>query len=239
MKHALTILFFTLLASPAAAQTEEERTLNELLAVENVRSNPLQGTSLVIGLDSSGDSTPLARRMFANLLARQGLRLKESELASKSVAAVLVTADLPAFARPGNRLDVTVSTIGDAKSLRGGTLLFVPLRGADGETYATAQGSVTTGAFSFGGANATSSANHPTVGRVPLGAHVERAVPTQLLDRGGVLRLSLKDPDYETARRIAQVIDSRFKGAVQRVGGGNLELRVPLGRRKSVIAFID
>lgn len=234
--RALCVLL-VLLVAPAAAK-EQTYTLRELISVENVRSNPLQGTGLVVGLDGSGDGTPLARRMISNMLARQGLQLKEGDFGAKSIAAVQVTTHLPAFARPGNRIDVTVSTIGDAKSLQGGTLLLTALKGADGKVYATAQGSVTTGAYIFGGANASTQKNHPTVGRVPRGAHIEASVPTRLLTSAGLLRLALKDAGYETARRIAAAINKRFPKSVKRVGGGSLDVRVPLGQRRKLVAFI-
>lgn len=190
--------------------------VKDLTRVEGVRSNPLIGYGLVVGLQGTGDGTQaqFTIQSLANLLRRSGVTIPQGSIRVKNVAAVMVTADLPPFARPSQRLDVLVSSIGDAKSLQGGTLLMTPLQGPDGNTYALAQGPVSLGGgFSGGGGGNNVVRNHPTAGRIAAGASVERQVPLSLqaFER---FRLLLDDPDFATANRIAAALNADLGGAV-------------------------
>ncbi|MGI4945297.1 MAG: flagellar basal body P-ring protein FlgI [Janthinobacterium lividum] len=217
--HALPLRFILLLvlallaaAPPAAAQVR----IKDITDVEGVRDNQLVGYGLVVGLNGTGDrldSAVFTRQSLIGMLERLGVntRDQEAKLQTKNVAAVMVTANLPSFARSGSRIDVTVSALGDAKDLSGGTLLVTPLLGADGEVYAVAQGALATGAISAKGAGASVTRNVPTSARIANGATVEREVPFQLASKTS-LRLGLRNPDLTTARRIADAINGRIPG---------------------------
>ncbi|MFM7416232.1 MAG: flagellar basal body P-ring protein FlgI [Alphaproteobacteria bacterium] len=196
------------LAPPATAQIR----IKDIVDMEGVRDNQLVGYGLVIGLNGTGDrlrSAVFTRQSLVGMLERLGVNTRdfERQLDTKNVAAVMVTANLPAFAKPGSRIDVAVSALGDATNLTGGTLLVTPLLGADGEVYAVAQGALATGAIAARGAAASVTRGVPTAGRISNGAIVEREVPFTLANRDRV-RLSLKNPDLTTARRIATAINN-------------------------------
>jgi flagellar P-ring protein precursor FlgI len=196
------------IAPPAAAQIR----IKDIVDMEGVRDNQLVGYGLVIGLNGTGDrlrSSVFTRQSLVGMLERLGVNSRdfERQLDTKNIAAVMVTANLPAFAKPGSRIDVAVSALGDATNLTGGTLLVTPLLGADGEVYAVAQGALATGAISAKGAAASVTRGVPTAGRISNGAIVEREVPFTLANRDRV-RLSLKNPDLTTARRIATAINN-------------------------------
>ena len=198
------------------AATEERHVLvRDITTIEGVRENPLVGYSIVIGLHGTGDKqqTFFTVQTLASTLARMGVEIPASVLQStvqvKNVAAVFVTASLPAFARSGMALDVTVSSIGDAKSLEGGVLLLTPLRGPDGQVYASAQGPLTLGGYSAGGSSNSKVLNHPTVGRVPNGGTVERNMIVDLT-RMTTVSLMLREPDFTTAHDIASAINHQF-----------------------------
>lgn len=188
--------------------------LKDIADVEGVRDNQLIGYGLVVGLDGTGDKRGAAftPQSMSNLLERLGVRVDAKELNLANAAAVVVTAALPPFARPGSRVDVTLSSIGDAKTLQGGTLLMTPLKGADGQVYAVAQGSVSVGGFSVAEGGDSAKKNHPTVGRVPMGGVIERAINFDLFGHGQV-RIVLREPDFITVTRVAEAIN-------QFVGGG-------------------
>src|SRR5450830_1036140 len=204
-----------LTASLLGAGTAQASRIKEVAAVEGVRSNQLTGFGLVVGLDGTGDQTtqmPYTSQGMTNYLKQLGITLPAASIAAlqlKNVAAVLVTAQLPAFARPGQALDVNVSSMGNSKSLKGGMLIATPLKGADGEVYAMAQGNlIVAGAgASSGGSKVT--VNHLSVGRIPDGAQVERSVPTALLE-GSSISLSLNASDFQTARKVAQLLNGKF-----------------------------
>jgi flagellar P-ring protein precursor FlgI len=179
--------------------------------LEGVRSNQLLGYGLVVGLDGTGDKdqTKFTVQALTNLMHRQGINVEPNSVKVKNVAAVMVTADLPAFAKPGQRIDVTVSSTGDAASLAGGTLLMASLQGPDGQTYAVAQGPMLVGGFSAAAAGASVTKNHPTVGRIPDGAVVERSVPGSFNDHK-LLRYSLQEEDFTTAVRIVHAINQEL-----------------------------
>jgi flagellar P-ring protein precursor FlgI len=217
-----------LLAQPALASR-----IKEVAAIEGVRSNQLTGFGLVIGLDGTGDQTtqmPYTTQTLSNYLQQMGIALSPelaSRLQLKNVAAVLVTAQLPAFARPGQNMDVTVSSMGNAKSLKGGTLISTPLRGADGQVYALAQGSLIIAGAGAAAGGSRVQINHLGAGRIPGGAQIERSVPTPLLE-GTSFKLGLEASDFQTARRVAAAINTRFGDGVARaLDGRTVDVRAP------------
>jgi flagellar P-ring protein precursor FlgI len=188
--------------------------VRDIARIQSVRSNQLVGYGLVVGLDGSGDSaqSPFTLQAVVSMLQRFGVAIDPKGLKTKNAAAVMVTAEIPAFAKNGSKLDVTVSSLGDAASLQGGTLLQIPLLGADEQVYAVAQGSVSIGGFSAGGGGGGSSVtkNHPTTGRVPEGAMVEREISTRIAEADGSLRINLTDPDFENASRVAAAVNEQL-----------------------------
>jgi len=207
--------------------------IKEIAAIEGVRSNQLTGFGLVIGLDGTGDQTtqmPYTTQGMNNYLQQLGITLPSdviSRLQFKNVAAVLVTAQLPAFARPGQGVDVTVSSMGNAKSLKGGTLISTPLKGADGEIYALAQGNLVIAGAGAAAGGSQVQINHLSAGRIPNGAQIERAVPTPLLE-GSSVRLGLDASDFQTARRVAEAINRRFGDGIARaLDGRTVDVQAP------------
>ncbi len=202
-----------MLATPALADVARPLSslsrIKDLAQVEGVRQNQLVGYGLVVGLQGTGDTlnnSPFTRQSLTAMLERLGVNTRGANLRTANVAAVMVTANLPAFSTQGTRLDVTVSALGDSKSLEGGTLLVTPLLGADGEVYAVAQGSVAIAGFAAEGAAASITRGVPTVGRISNGALIEREIEFTLNDKKG-LRLALRNPDFTTAKRIAAAIN--------------------------------
>lgn len=205
--------------------------IKELANVAGVRSNPLIGYGLVVGLDGSGDkksASPFTGQSLANMLNQLGIQVPSGvELDPRNVAAVSLTATLPPFSRRGQELDVTVSSIGDAKSLRGGTLLLSPLKGIDGQIYALAQGNVVVGGAGASAGGSRTQVNHLSVGRVPAGAIVERELPASL-GMGDVLSLQLNDADFTTANRVVSAINREFGSQTARaLDGRQIEVRAP------------
>ncbi len=217
--------------------------IKEVAAVQGVRSNQLTGYGLVVGLDGTGDQTtqmPFTTQSVANYLQQLGITLPDnraSQLQLKNVAAVIVTAQLPAFAQPGQAVDVTVASMGNARSLKGGMLVATPLRGADGEIYAIAQGNVVVGGAGAAAAGSKVQINHLSAGRVPEGAQVERAVPTPLLD-GDTINLGLNAADFQTASRVADAINRRMgAGMARAMDGRTVQVRAP-GDSDARVSFI-
>lgn len=208
-----SVFLLTLLPGPSPAAVR----LKELTALEGVRDNQLIGYGLVVGLAGTGDrrQTVFSAQSLANLLERMGVSISPTAIQVRNTASVMVTGNLPPFAQPGVRVDVTAGAIGDASNLQGGLLLLTTLRGPDGQVYAVAQGPVVTGGFVAGRAGTQQTLNHPTVGRVPGGAIVERAAPTQL--PGARLRLQLRQADFTTAARIAEAINKKFAPGTSRL----------------------
>ena len=210
-KFTIAFLLFSAMSAIPFEATPKVR-IKDLATVEGVRSNPLIGYGLVVGLKGTGDGTQaeFTVQSLANTLLRAGVSVPQSAIRVKNVAAVMVTVELPPFVRPGQRLDVQVASIGDAKSLQGGNLLMTPLIGPDGKTYAVAQGAVSIGgAFLGGGGGNSVQKNHPTAGRIPSGGIIERSVP-QTFAQLDELRLLLREPDFATAARLAAAINARF-----------------------------
>lgn len=201
--------------------------LKELVSLEGVRENQLIGYGLAVGLAGTGDrrQTVFSAQSLANLLQRMGLSVPPTAIQVKNTAAVMATATLPPFAQPGLRIDVTAAAIGDASNLQGGLLLLTSLRGADGQIYAVAQGPVVTGGFVAGRAGNNQTLNHPTVGRVPNGAIVERAAPS--LAPGSQLRLQLRQADFTTSARVAEAVNKKFGGAARAENSGVVQIALP------------
>jgi flagellar P-ring protein precursor FlgI len=193
------------IASPT--ETTQAR-IKDITTIEGIRENPLVGYGLVVGLNGTGDrrQTIFSTQTLSNILQRMGVQVAGDAIRVNNIAAVFVTANLPAFSRPGMQLDVTVSSIGDAKSLEGGLLLLTPLSAANGQTYAAAQGPLTLGGFSAGGGGNTKVVNHPTVGRIPSGAIVEKALSVDLTQMP-VLSFLLRNADFATARDLAAAVN--------------------------------
>ena len=191
--------------------------LKELVSIEGARDNQLLGYGLVVGLAGTGDrrQTIFSAQSLTNLLERMGVSVSPSAIQVRNTAAAMITATLPPFAQPGVRIDVTVAAIGDATNLQGGLLLLSGLKGSDGQVYAVAQGPVVTGGFVAGQAGNKQTVNHPTVGRVPDGALVERKAPSEV--SGQQLRLQLRQADFTTAARIAAAVNQRFGGTNGRI----------------------
>ena len=211
---ALAAALWTAFAVPVQASSR----IKDILGFEGVQGNKLVGYGLVVGLNGSGDTlrnSPFTQQSLQSMLERLGVQTRGLNLDTKNIAAVMVTANLPAFAATGADIDVSVSTMGDAKSLLGGTLLVTPLMGADGETYAVGQGTVQTGAISAQGQSGSSvTRGVPTAGKIANGAQVVREVPFKLSDQG-TMRLTLRNPDFTTARRIADAINAASPGAAR------------------------
>ena len=223
------------LPQPAAAVR-----LKDLAYFKGVRPNQLIGNGLVVGLNGSGDGTNVDFNVqeLSNLLERMGVHVTRDKVKVKNIAAVMVTAVLPPFARVGSRLDVLVSSIGDAKSLQGGTLLLTPLKGVDGLVYALAQGPLSVGGFAASGEGAGISKNHPTAGRVPNGATVEREIPYDLREQGGMV-LALHDPDFTTANRMVQAINQKLGGNYAfPQDGGTVQVKLPPRYQDRVVAMM-
>ena len=215
--------------------------VKDLADIEGVRSNQLIGYGLVVGLNRTGDRVQqniYAKQTLQNLLERMGISTEAATLKPENIATVLVTANLPPFSRQGSKLDVTVSSIGDARSLQGGTLILTPLKGIDGQIYAVSQGSVSIGGISAGNSGNSVEINHPTVGRVPNGAIVERTVPTELA-ANNQLTLVLRNEDFSTASRLNQVINAEFgKGTAKALDGRNIEVNLPQNFTDDRVGFI-
>ncbi len=219
--------------------------IKDIANIRGVRQNQLFGYGLVVGLDGSGDGTKstFTVQSLASMLEKMGITIDPDDLKVKNVAAVMITANLPPFARTGSRIDVLVNSIGDAKNLQGGTLLLTPLKAADGKVYAVAQGPVSTGGFSYGKGSGTGvQKNFPTVGRIVGGALIEREIVHDFNARE-VLTLALHAPDFTTATRVARAINSAFGDAMASApDAGTIKVKVPdlyRGRSVELVALIE
>ncbi len=224
------LLLTGLLFVCATAQAER---LKDVATIHGVRANQLIGYGLVVGLNGSGDQTtqtPFTVQTFNNMLAQFGIKVPSGgNIQLKNVAAVSIHAELPPFAKPGQTIDITVSSIGNAKSLRGGSLLMTPLKGIDGNVYAIAQGNLVVGGFDAGGADGSRiTVNSPSAGRIPGGATVERPVPSGF-NQGNTLTLNLNRPDFTTAKNIVDQINELLgPGVAQALDGGSISVSAPL-----------
>lgn len=235
------LLVAAVLAVTGAANAEARSRIKDIADFEGVRENLLVGYGLVVGLNGTGDSltnSAFTRQSLVGMLERLGINTRDATLKTKNVAAVMVTAVLPPFARHGMRMDVSISSLGDATSLLGGTLLVTPLIGADGEVYAVGQGQIAVGGFSAAGAAASVTKGVPTTGRIANGAIVERELDFKMASMEDV-RISLRNPDFTTARRMAQTINA-FLGSPSATptDPATVLLRVPPGYQAGVVALL-
>jgi flagellar P-ring protein precursor FlgI len=205
-------LIFVWIACWLAAGVAGAARLKDLVTIEGVRDNQLVGYGVVVGLAGTGDTqqTVFSNQSLTSVLQRMGVAVSPTAIRVKNTAAVMVTATLPAFAQPGMRIDITAGAVGDALNLQGGILILTSLRGADGQVYAVAQGPIVTGGFSAGRGGTTQTVNHPTVGRGPSGAIVERPAPS--VEPKSLVHLQLRQHDYTTAARIVGAINKQFTG---------------------------
>ncbi|OYW37696.1 MAG: flagellar biosynthesis protein FlgI [Hydrogenophilales bacterium 12-61-10] len=234
------ILLAALAALALAGPAQAER-IKDIASMQGVRNNQLVGYGLVVGLDGTGDQTtqtPFTTQSIKNMLTNLGVNLPAgTNMQLKNVAAVMVTADLPAFAQAGQGIDITVSSIGNAKSLRGGTLVMTPLKGADGKVYAMAQGSLAVSGAGAAAGGSKAQINHLSVGRIPSGATVERTVATALGESGSI-NLELRQSDFTTASRVVDAVNARFgKDVARAVNGRVIAVRTPVGESERV-AFL-
>ncbi|MBN1505474.1 MAG: flagellar basal body P-ring protein FlgI [Sedimentisphaerales bacterium] len=237
--HIAVVLVVTLTACiPAPGER-----IKDIVDVEGIRSNPLNGIGLVVGLAGTGDTTLLSRQILTNILRDSGLVLTPTNLTGGNIAVVVVTAELGPFDREGARIDVDVSAIGDAKSLQGGMLLPTPLKGLDGEVYAIAQGGISLGGWSASGAQAGLSKNHQTVGRIADGAIVEQSELADFIEQEAGQRfvtLHLRNNDFSTSQRISQAINQSYPESCTVLDAGAVRIRIPDEiRRVDVVRFLD
>jgi flagellar P-ring protein FlgI len=230
----LTVLWLGFVVAP----TVHAERIKDLASVQGVRSNQLVGYGLVVGLDGTGDQTiqtPFTIQTLNSMLMQMGINVPPgTNMRLRNVAAVMVTAVLPSLAQPGQAIDVTVSSMGNARSLRGGTLLMTPLKGADGQVYAMAQGNLLVGGFGASASGSKVQVNHLSVGRITGGATVERAVPVAL-GQDDTIRLELNTTDFSTTRRVVDAINTRFgEGTASALDGRAIQVRTPSGSDQRV-----
>src|ERR1700737_311359 len=239
MKTLLTscCLLLTLANSSGAATR-----LKDLVSLEGVRDNQLIGYGLVVGLNGTGDKrqTVFSSQSLTNLLARMGVQVSPTAILVRNTAAVLVTSNLPPFAQPGTRIDISVAAIGDSTNLQGGILVLTPLKGPDGQVYAAAQGSVVTGGFVAGRGGNNQTVNHPTAGRVPSGAIVERPAPS--VAPATRVNLQLRQADFTTAARISSAINEKFGTDIKQVAHAEnsalVAVDLPLANKAKTVEFL-
>jgi len=229
--------FFMLAALVLSGIAHAER-IKDLASIQGVRINQLVGYGLVVGLDGTGDQTtqtPFTTQSITNMLMHLGVNLPPgTNMQLKNVAAVMVTADLPPFAQPGQSIDITVSSIGNAKSLRGGTLVMTPLKGADAKVYAMAQGNLAVSGAGASAGGSKTQINHLSVGRIPCGATVERTVVAALGESGSI-NLELRQSDFTTASRVVDAVNTRFgQGSARALNGRVIEVKTPVGESERV-----
>ncbi len=241
MRGRFKYIFLALLfaAVSLGAGSVDAARIKDIAFVEGVRSNQLVGYGLVVGLSGTGDKTSAVYTMqsIANMLNRMGLKLNQDDVKVKNTAAVILTAALPPFVKPGAKIDVVVSSLGDASSLQGGTLIMSPLKGPDGAVYAMAQGPVALAGFSAGGSTRVTK-NHQTVAKLTNGAIIERELPLRMSGLGE-LAIILKNPDFTTASRLAESINKGVGGGVAKAkDAGRIGVRVPEEYRDSLVEYV-
>lgn len=234
---------FVVLTLPLVMSTAHAERIKDITSIAGVRSNQLIGYGLVVGLDGTGDKAPFTTQTFRNMMAEFGITIPNGvDPKLKNVAAVSITAEMPAFSKPGQRLDITVSSLGNAKSLRGGSLLFAPLKGADGQVYALAQGNLVVGGFGVQGNDGSKiTVNVPSVGRIPNGATVERAIPNAF-GHGDSLVLNLDQANFTTARHIIDKLNDLLgPGTAEALDATSIRVSAPrdLSQRVSFLSVIE
>jgi flagellar P-ring protein precursor FlgI len=223
----------------AAAPSRADVAIKDLGRIEGWRQNPMVGYGLVTGLAGTGDSARnrATRQSISNMLAQFGLYVPIDQVQSRNAAAVMVTASLPPFARPGDRVDVTVASVGDARSLLGGTLLLTPLRGSDNRVHALAQGAIAVGGYQYELNGNVQQKNHPTVGNVPLGATIEQGIDTRVVSAAGTVRFVLSEPDYGMADRIAAAVSREFPGSAA-IARDASSVEIPVPSDGGLVSFL-
>jgi flagellar P-ring protein precursor FlgI len=233
--------FLAFTAALLAAAALEASRVKDLTLVEGGRDNQLVGYGIVVGLAGDGDSNSASTlHAISNILQRYGLQVSPTDIKAKNVAAVMLTADIGAFLKPGARIDVTVAAMGDAKTLQGGVLLQSPLLGGDGRIYAVAQGPVAIGGFlggSGGAGGATVQKNHPTVGSISNGAIVEREIPADFV-RDNTVRLLLHNPDFTSAARMADAINEKFANSAHAIDSATVKVSLPEEYKDHDVSFL-
>lgn len=224
----------------AIASVVHAARIKDIADIQGVRPNQLVGYGLVVGLNGTGDGnkTIFTVQSLVSMLEKMGITLNANDIKVKNVAAVMVTAEMPPFARAGTQIDVSVSSIGDAKNLQGGTLIFTPLKAANGKIYAVAQGAISTGGFAATGAGSSVQKNFPTVGRVPGGATIEKEIQTHFNDRDAV-RISLRNPDFTTAGRMSDAINAALQEPAAKMSdAATVDVRIPGKYLDNVSGFV-
>jgi flagellar P-ring protein FlgI len=241
----IALFLFLIMLGTIGTTTARAARIKDIASIQGVRQNQLFGYGLVVGLDGTGDGnkTVFTVQSLSSMLEKMGVTIDPDDLKVKNVAAVMITANLPPFARTGSRIDVLVNSIGDSKNLQGGTLLLTPLKGADGKVYAVAQGPVSTGGFSYGKGTGTGvQKNFPTVAKIVGGALIEREIANDFNERE-LLTLALHAPDFTTATRMAQAINAAFGDALASApDAGTIKVKVPdlyHGRSVELVALIE
>lgn len=239
-KMAICMAFFVAAFLLFVVSMADATRIKEMGYINGARSNQLIGYGLVIGLSGTGDksNTIFTNQSLSNMLETMGIRVDPKTTKVNNVAAVMVTCNLPPFARIGSRVDVTVSSIGDAKSIEGGVLVATPLKGADGNVYAMAQGPTVVGGFLVSGQGASVQKNHPTVGRIANGASVEREVVSEDYT-GSDITIALKMPDFTNARRVAERINETFGGGAHAKDAGTISVKIPVDMRANPVRFVS
>jgi len=242
MRLQVLTLLGLVAGSPAGLADPPMSRLKELVSIEGVRDNQLIGYGIVVGLNGTGDrrQTLFTAQSLTNLLQQMGVVVSPSFILVRNTAAAMITATLPPFAQPGSRIDATVAAIGDSASLQGGLLLMTSLRGIDGQVYSVAQGPVVTGGFIVAGAGASQTVNHPTVGRIPDGAIVERVAPTVAPSKQ--VKLQLHHADFTTSARIAEVVNHHFPSGAQSIAraenSGVVSIAIPAEFSTRITEFV-
>ncbi len=238
IKITLTLVPFLMLLFLSAAEAAR---VKDIAFVEGVRPNQLVGYGLVVGLTATGDksSATYTTQSISNMLNRMGMKLDPKRIRVKNTATVMLTAELPAFAKPGTKIDVLLSSLGDASSLMGGTLILSSLKGADGKVYAVAQGPVALAGFTAGGASSSVTKNHQTVAKITDGAIIERELPL-VMNNPDKFNLVLRRPDFTTSGRLATAINNRFEADVAfPQDAGRVSIKIPGDQKSNVVNFIS
>jgi flagellar P-ring protein precursor FlgI len=237
--RGIVCVFFLLLCLLGGTFPAMAARLKDMAEVQGMRANQISGYGLVVGLNGTGDGTQaeFTIKSIANMLERMGVNVDPKNLKTKNVAGVMVTAQLPPFAKIGQKVDVVVSSMGDAKSLQGGTLLLAPLKGVDGKIYALAQGPISIGGFAAGGAGASTQKNHPTAGRIPAGASVEREVGFPINEKNEVV-MSLFHPDFTTVQRAVDAINKKMGEIARAKDAETIAITVPPSYQNNVVGLM-
>ena len=233
------VLIIALLLTLGIAELGQCARLKDIADVEGVRGNQLLGYGIVVGLNGTGDGkVDFTLKSMSNMLEKMGIRTDPILIKVKNVASVMVTSEWPPFARPGSKVNITISSMGDAKSLQGGILLITPLKGADGNTYAVAQGPIDLGGFAVSEGGDSAQKNHPTVGTIPQGASVERAIPFDLF-QSNKIRIVLRSPDFTTMTRVVAALNRRIgKPAAVAIDSAAVEVPIDPEARGNPVGLI-